>query len=65
MRLTTGLGWVGVGVNGSAELRVWTHQGVSVTAREALIPDVAVELEKPGLGNRTQKAPKVVKAAKK
>jgi hypothetical protein len=60
-----GLGWIGVGVSGSAELRVWTHQGVSVTAREALIPDMAAELEKPGLGNKTQKAPKVVKNYRK
>ena len=60
-----GLGWVGIGVDGTAELRAWTHQGVAVTVREALLPDLASELEKPGLGNRTQKAPRVVKKAKK
>ena len=31
-----GLGWVGVGVNGNASFRVWTHEGVQVETREAL-----------------------------
>lgn len=43
-----GLGWVGVGVDGCANLRVWTYEGVGVTVREALVPDMAKELETPG-----------------
>lgn len=43
-----GLGWVGVGVDGAANLRVWTYEGVGVTVREALVPDLAKELETPG-----------------
>ena len=29
-----GLGWIGVGVNGNASFRVWTHEGVQVATRE-------------------------------
>lgn len=43
-----GLGWVGVGLDGAANLRVWTYEGVGVTVRDALIPDYAKELETPG-----------------
>lgn len=43
-----GLGWVGVGLDGSASLRVWTYEGVGVTVRESLVPDLAKELETPG-----------------
>ena len=39
---------VGVGVDGEATLRVWTYAGVAVTARPALLPDFARELETPG-----------------
>jgi hypothetical protein len=45
-----GLGWVGVGVSGSASLRVWAPPGVAVTTRGALLPDFARELERPGFG---------------
>lgn len=43
-----GLGWVGVGVNGEASFRVWAPPGVAITTRDALLPDYAKELEKPG-----------------
>ena len=43
-----GLGWVGVGVDGEASLQVWTYEGVGVAVRDALMPDMAKELETPG-----------------
>jgi hypothetical protein len=46
-----GLGWVGVGVNGEATLRVWTHEGVMVETREALVPDMARDLHRPGFSD--------------
>ena len=46
-----GLGWVGVGVNGEATLRVWTHEGVLVDTREALVPDMARDLHRPGFSD--------------
>ena len=60
-----GLGWVGVGLMGAAQLRVWTHDSVAVTVRESLVPDFAKELERPGLGNQTRKPSKLVKRKKK
>ncbi|KAL4448813.1 hypothetical protein ABPG77_007530 [Micractinium sp. CCAP 211/92] len=45
-----GLGWVGVGVGGTAELRVWAPPGVAITTHDALVPDYARELERPGFG---------------
>ena len=49
-----GLGWVGVGVNGEASFRVWTHEGVNVETREALVPDMARALHRPGFSNEQQ-----------
>ena len=46
-----GLGWIGVGVNGNASFRVWTHEGVRVATREALVPDLARDLHRPGFSN--------------
>ena len=43
-----GAGWAAIGVDGAATLRVWTYPGVAVTARPALLPDMARELETPG-----------------
>lgn len=43
-----GLGWVGIGCNGTARFRVWTHPSVAVTTHDALIPDYAKVFEKPG-----------------
>ncbi len=43
-----GLGWVSVGCNGNASFRVWTHEGVQVETREALIPDMDKALMSPG-----------------
>lgn len=45
-----GLGWVGVGAKGAARLRVWAPPGVAVTTHDALVPDYARELERPGFG---------------
>lgn len=47
---SAGLGWVGVGVGGDAELRVWAPPGVAVTTHDALVPDFARDLERPGFG---------------
>jgi ribosome biogenesis GTPase A len=44
-----GVGWVAVGVDGDATLRVWTYDGVAVTQRSPpLVPDLARQLETPG-----------------
>lgn len=48
----TGLGWVAVGVSGTAHLRVWAPPGIAITTRSALIPDFNTQLERPGLGLR-------------
>ena len=45
-----GLGWVAVGVGGEAKLNVWAPPGVAITTREAMLPDFARELERPGFG---------------
>jgi uncharacterized membrane protein YgcG len=60
-----GLGWVGVGVGGRASLRVWTPPGVGVTVREALVPDFAPDLERPGTSAVRPPPKKVVAAAAK
>ena len=49
-----GLGWVGVGVNGNASFRVWTHEGVQVETREALVPDMSRDLCRPGFSDEQQ-----------
>lgn len=41
---------MGVGVSGTAELRVWAPPGVAITTHDALVPDYAKELERPGFG---------------
>ena len=43
-----GLGWLAVGVKGPADLRVWVHQGVSITTHASILPDYARDLERPG-----------------
>lgn len=43
-----GLGWLAVGVSGTAELKVWVPEGVSVTLHDAIIPDYAKVWQKPG-----------------
>ncbi|CAI5466092.1 unnamed protein product [Closterium sp. Yama58-4] len=43
-----GLGWVAVGIKGSAKLKVWTFEGVGVTVREAMVFDYAPVFERPG-----------------
>lgn len=43
-----GLGWIAVGVKGPADLRVWVHEGVSVTTHASILPDYARDLERPG-----------------
>ena len=49
-----GLGWVGVGVSGNASFRVWTHEGVQVETREALVPDMSRDLCRPGFSDEQQ-----------
>ena len=39
-----------VGVSGVATLRVWAPPGVAVTTHDALVPDYARDLERPGFG---------------
>lgn len=51
-----GLGWVGVGVSGNASFRVWTHEGVLVETREALVPDMSRDLQRPGFSDEQQAA---------
>jgi len=51
-----GLGWVGVGLVGSATLRVWVPPAVAVTVHEALIPDMAKVFERPGFSSMLPKA---------
>lgn len=41
---------MGVGVNGVASLRVWAPPGVAITTHDALVPDFARDLERPGFG---------------
>ncbi len=43
-----GLCWIGVGCDGNASFRVWTHEGVQVVTREALVPDMDKSLMSPG-----------------
>ena len=43
-----GLGWVSVGLWGSAKFKVWTPPGIAVTRRTALLTDMAKEFERPG-----------------
>lgn len=43
-----GLGWVGIGVKGTAVLMAWTYEGVAVTTHEAMVFDMAAIFEKPG-----------------
>ena len=45
-----GLGWVGVGVAGEAKFKVWAPPGVAITTRDAMLPDFARDLERPGFG---------------
>ena len=49
-----GLGWVGVGCNGNASFRVWTHEGVQVETRESLVPDRGRDLLRPGFSDEQQ-----------
>lgn len=46
-----GLGWVGVAAAGDVQLRVWALDGVAITTRDAMVPDLAAELERPGFSN--------------
>ena len=43
-----GVGWVAVACVGNADFRVWTHEGVQLETREALVPDLSKSLMKPG-----------------
>lgn len=43
-----GMGWFGLGIKGTADLDVWTYEGVGITTRSALVPDMAHYFEKAG-----------------
>eukprot|EP00250_Pteridium_aquilinum_P011287 c19967_g1_i1 orf=71-2137(+) len=43
-----GMGWFGLGIKGTADLNVWTYEGVGITTRRALVPDMAQYFEKAG-----------------
>jgi len=43
-----GVGWVAIACVGNADFRVWTHEGVQLETREALVPDLSKSLMKPG-----------------
>lgn len=49
-----GLGWIGVGLSGGAQLRVWAPRGVAITTRDALVPDYAETFERPGFSENTK-----------
>lgn len=40
-----------MGVRGEARLRVWAPRGVAITTHDALVPDYAKELERPGFSS--------------
>lgn len=46
--VVAGLGWFGLGLKGTAEIDVWTYDGVAITTRQALVPDMASVFQKPG-----------------
>ena len=49
-----GLGWLALTLDGVAELRVWRQEGIAVTTRAALLPDMAKTFEKPGWSSNTK-----------
>ena len=61
---TAGLGWLAVGVSGTAELKVWVPEGVSVTVHDALIPDYAKVWQKPGFSAMLPQTAKKAAASK-
>ncbi len=40
-----------MGVSGEANLRVWAPKGVAITTHDALVPDYAKDLERPGFSS--------------
>lgn len=46
-----GLGWIGVALNGEADLRVWAPDGVAITTHAALVPDLGADLQRPGFSS--------------
>ncbi|KAK2080751.1 hypothetical protein QBZ16_000605 [Prototheca wickerhamii] len=46
-----GLGWVGVGLTGAAELAVWVPEGIDVAVRDALSREFAPTMERQGFGS--------------
>ena len=43
-----GVGWVAIACVGNADFKVWTHEGVQLETREALVPDISKSMMKPG-----------------
>lgn len=60
-----GLGWVAVGIDGRASLRVWTPPGVAITTRQAMLPDYAERFEKLGFASSTSSSNSAPKRRKK
>ena len=60
-----GLGWVAIGVRGEARLTVWAPPGVSITTRDAIVPDFAKEFCKPGFDKLLQRSNPVKRTKKK
>lgn len=46
-----GMGWVGIAVDGTADLRVWALPGVAITTRSSLVPDLAADMQRPGFSS--------------
>eukprot|EP00898_Chlorokybus_atmophyticus_P007144 jgi/Chlat1/7430/Chrsp6S07450 len=46
-----GVGWVAVAVAGDATVRVFTYEGVAVLMHEAMLRDMARDLERPGFSS--------------
>jgi ribosome biogenesis GTPase A len=60
-----GLGWVGVGLAGEARITVSAPEGVAITTRDALVPDMAKEFCKPGFDKMLASVSSRTKAGKK
>ena len=44
----SGMGWLGIAIKGTTNLDIWTYEGVGITTRSSLVPDMARYFEKAG-----------------
>jgi len=58
MHMLPGLGWIAIGVKGTARFAVHTHPDVAVTSRPALLPDYARDFQRPGFSSLLPKLSK-------